>query len=64
MKMKQIKEMTNEELDRQIDEFRKEKFNLRAQSKRGQLESTAKVKQTRRDLARALTEKNARAAQA
>jgi large subunit ribosomal protein L29 len=64
MKMKQIKEMTNEELDRQIDEFRKEKFNLRAQSKRGQLESTAKVKQTRRDLARALTEKNARAAKA
>jgi large subunit ribosomal protein L29 len=56
--------MTNEELDRQIDEFRKEKFNLRAQSKRGQLESTAKVKQTRRDLARALTEKNARAAKA
>ncbi|MBR2426524.1 MAG: 50S ribosomal protein L29 [Lentisphaeria bacterium] len=64
MKMKQIKEMTNEELDRQIEEFRKEKFNLRAQSKRGQLESTAKVKQTRRDLARALTEKNARAAKA
>jgi large subunit ribosomal protein L29 len=64
MKMKQIKEMTNEELDRQIDEFRKEKFNLRAQSKRGQLESSAKVKQTRRDLARALTEKNARAAKA
>ena len=64
MKMKQIKEMTNEELDRQIDEFRKEKFNLRAQSKRGQLESTAKVKQTRRELARALTEKNARAAKA
>ena len=64
MKMKQIKEMTNEELDRQIEEFRKEKFNLRAQSKRGQLESTAKVKQTRGDLARALTEKNARAAKA
>ncbi len=64
MKMKQIKEMTNEELNRQIDEFRKEKFNLRAQSKRGQLESPAKVKQTRRDLARALTEKNARAAKA
>ena len=64
MKAKNFKEMTNEELDRQIDEFRKEKFNLRAQSKRGQLESTAKVKQTRRDLARALTEKNARAAKA
>ena len=64
MKAKNLKEMTNEELDRQIEEFRKEKFNLRAQSKRGQLESTAKVKQTRRDLARALTEKNARAAKA
>ena len=62
MKMKQFKDLTDEELNRQIEDFRKEKFNLRAQSKRGQLENPAKIKQTRRDLARALTEKKFRAA--
>ena len=62
MKMKQFKDLTDEELDRQIEDFRKEKFNLRAQSRRGQLENPAKMKQTRRDLARALTEKTFRAA--
>ena len=62
MKMKQFKELTDEELNRQIEDFRKEKFNLRAQARNGQLESPAKIRQTRRDLARALTEKSFRAA--
>ncbi len=62
MNMKAFKELSDEDLNRQIEDFRKEKFNLRAQSKRGQLESPAKVKQTRRDLARALTEQKLRAA--
>jgi len=64
MKMKEFKEMSDEDLSRKIEDIRKEKFNLRAQSKRGQLESSAKVKQTRRDLARALTEQKLRAAKA
>lgn len=62
MKMKEFKGMSDEELARQIEECRKEKFNLRAQSKRGQLENPAKVKTTRRDLARALTEQKLRSA--
>ena len=62
MKMKQFKELTDDELNRQIEDFRKEKFNLRAQSKNGQLENPAKIRQTRRDLARALTEKSFHAA--
>jgi large subunit ribosomal protein L29 len=64
MKMKEFKELSDEDLSRKIEDIRKEKFNLRAQSKRGQLESSAKVKQTRRDLARALTEQKLRAAKA
>ena len=56
MKMKLFKEMSDEELARQIDDLKKEKFNLRAQARAGQLESPAKIRLARRDLARALTE--------
>ena len=55
-----FKEMTAEELVNQAEELRKEKFNLRAQAKSGQLENPANMKQTRRDLARVLTEIRAR----
>ena len=56
MKMKLFKEMSDEELARQIEDLKKEKFELRAQSRAGQLESPAKIRNARRDLARALTE--------
>ena len=62
MKMKLFKEMSDEELARQIEDLKKEKFNLRAQSRAGQLESPAKIRLARRDLARALTELNQRPA--
>ena len=39
MKMKLFKEMSDEELARQIEDLKKEKFTLRAQSRAGQLES-------------------------
>jgi large subunit ribosomal protein L29 len=64
MKMKQIKEMTEAELDHQMDELRKEKFKLGMQAKTGQLENPAKVRNIRRDVARMLTEKTRRAAKA
>lgn len=62
MKMKLFKEMSDEELARQIEDLKKEKFNLRAQARAGQLESPAKIRTARRDLARALTEVALRAA--
>lgn len=62
MKMKLFKEMSDEELARQIEDLKKEKFNLRAQSRAGQLESSAKIRIARRDLARALTELELRSA--
>ena len=54
MKIKEINEMTDAELNHQLDEFRKERLNLKIQSKTGQLENPAKFKQVRRDIARIL----------
>jgi len=60
MQKKIYKEMTAEELVKQAEELRKEKFTLRAQARIGQMKNPAKMKQTRRDLARVLTEITAR----
>jgi len=60
MKMKQVRELTDAELDHQLDELRKDKFKLQAQSRAGQLENPAKVQGVRRDIARLLTDKRRR----
>jgi large subunit ribosomal protein L29 len=62
MKMSQIKEMTDPEITHLLDELKKEKFNLRIQSRTGQLEKTARITQIRKDIARISTEMTARAA--
>lgn len=43
---------TPDELEAQLNEFRKEQFNLRFQQGSGQLENTARVRKVRRDIAR------------
>ena len=55
MKIKDIKEMTNEELEQQLTEIKKEQFNLKLQQVSGQLENPARMKQLRRDVARIRT---------
>ncbi len=60
MKPKQIREMTDEELERQARELRREGFNLRMQQTTGQLANPARMNQARRDTARLLTEQTAR----
>jgi len=60
MNAKQIREMTAEELTRAVNENRRELFNLRLQQQTGQLESTARIRQVRRDVARLLSESTAR----
>ena len=57
MKYKQIKEMTDQELENQLGELRREKLNLAIQSRTGQLEKTARVREVRRTIAQILTEK-------
>lgn len=62
MKYKEIKQMSSAELDSQISELLREKLNLKIQSRTGQLEKTARVRQVRRDIARIKTEMATRAA--
>ncbi|MBR1965758.1 MAG: 50S ribosomal protein L29 [Lentisphaeria bacterium] len=64
MKMKQVREMTDTELASQLAELRREKLNLSIQSRTGQLEKSARVRQVRRDIARIYSEQTNRAAKA
>jgi len=55
MKVKDLREMTMEELDEQLQEIKKEQFNLKLQEVAGQLENPARIKQLRRTVARIKT---------
>jgi len=55
MKAGEIRELSLEEIVRKRDDLSQEIFNLRFQHGVGQLENTAKLKQTRRDIARVNT---------
>lgn len=64
MKTKEIRELTDAELVTKVADLQREKLNLKIQSRTGQLEKTARVRQIRRDIARVYTEQTARAAKA
>lgn len=64
MEKKQISELTEAELVERITELRREKLNCKIQSRTGQLEKSARVRQVRRDIARLFTEQTSRAAKA
>ena len=51
MKVKELREMTVEELDQQLSELKKEQFNLKLQQVSGQLENPARIKELRRSVA-------------
>jgi large subunit ribosomal protein L29 len=55
MKAKEIRDMPNDELVEQIVTLRKNLFGLRFANATGELEDTAGVGRSKRDLARALT---------
>jgi large subunit ribosomal protein L29 len=55
MKASELREMTESELSEKEKELAQQLFSLRLQKVTGQLESPAKIKQVRRDLARVLT---------
>ncbi len=64
MKTKDIRELAPEEIEVRIAEKKEELFKLRFQLSLGQLENTAGIKATRRDIARLntiLTEKRRQA---
>jgi large subunit ribosomal protein L29 len=55
MKAKEIRDMDDGELAKQLGVLRKEVFGLRFANATGELDNTAGVGRARRDLARALT---------
>jgi large subunit ribosomal protein L29 len=55
MKASEIRELSREESERKLVELKEELFNLRFQHEIGQLESPAKMKQIKHDIARTKT---------
>ena len=55
MQAKQMRDMPEHELTEQIADFRRELLDMRLSNATGELDDTAKLPRTRRDLARALT---------
>jgi large subunit ribosomal protein L29 len=52
---KQLRDMDDKELHKQVEELRKDLFGLRFSNATGELDDTARLARVRRDLARALT---------
>ena len=55
MKGEDLRQKSDDELNQEVLDLRKEAFNLRFQRASGQLENTARVRQVRRDIARLKT---------
>ncbi len=64
MKAAELREKTADQLREQLEELKKESFNLRFQQASGALENTARMRQVRRDTARVKTVLNEMAAAA
>ena len=60
MKARHLRDLTNDELEHKLAETRQELFNLRFQSATGALENSARLKLTKREIARILTVRNER----
>ncbi|MFO7266136.1 MAG: 50S ribosomal protein L29 [Limnochordales bacterium] len=60
MKADEIRELTDEELDRKLAELKEELFNLRFQLATGQLDNPMRIKAVRKDIARIHTIKRER----
>jgi len=55
LRARELRDLTNDELETRLTESRQELFNLRFQSATGQLENTTRLKLARREIARILT---------
>jgi large subunit ribosomal protein L29 len=60
VKAKEVRNLNDEQILDRVREFREELFNLRFQNSSGELENTARLREARRSLARALTIANER----
>jgi large subunit ribosomal protein L29 len=57
---KDLRDLTDDELELRLQETRQELFNLRFQSATGALENSARLRTTKREIARILTVRNER----
>jgi len=55
MKIKETRDLTDDELRAKVRDFRQETFNLRRQQQAGQVEKPSRLKDLRRSIARAET---------
>ena len=55
MKVADIRNIETPELNKKVDEFKKELFSLRFQQATGQLENTARIKEVRKSIAKIKT---------
>lgn len=60
MKTRELRELTDDQLDQKMAETRQELFNLRFQTATGVLENSAQLRHAKREIARILTVKNER----
>ena len=61
MKARDLRDMTDDELEHELAERRQELFNLRFQAATGALENTARLKLAKKEIARILTVRHERA---
>ena len=60
MRPRQLRDLSDDELQNRLGETRQELFNLRFQSATGALENSARLRLAKREIARILTIKNER----
>jgi large subunit ribosomal protein L29 len=60
MKARDLRDMTDEELENELAERRQELFNLRFQSATGALENASRLRLAKKEIARILTVRNER----
>jgi large subunit ribosomal protein L29 len=60
LRARELRDLTDDELERRLQETRQELFNLRFQSATGALENSARLRLTKREIARILTVRNER----
>jgi large subunit ribosomal protein L29 len=61
LRARELRELSDEELEKRLAETREDLFNLRFQVATGALENTARLTLVKRDIARILTVKHERA---
>ena len=62
MRAKELRDLSDEELEGRLHDARQELFNLRFQSATGALENSARLRTTKREIARILTVRHEREA--